>query len=135
VRALRPGGLYLNEIGGWQELAGPRLDLMTHFASEAGFELRPQGVDDVSAVDGVLASQGATARGLPVVMLSESNTYEKTIADLESGTWSCTWQASEDARVAAGRQTRQWAARRYGDLSQVYEYSVPLQWRAYELPQ
>lgn len=134
ARVLVPGGVYLNDLGGWHQITGPRIELMKRFAAEAGFGLTARGANDVDAVEGALSMLGATPRPLATVSLEESSTYEKSIEDLENGIWSCTWETPKEARRAAAAAVRPWAAGRYGDLSARYLYSVPITWMAYDLP-
>jgi ubiquinone/menaquinone biosynthesis C-methylase UbiE len=133
VRVVRPGGLYLNELGGWHQLSGPRVDMMRFFAEEAGFSMMARGANKVDEVDRMMISLGAGVRPLPTITHTESSTYEEIIGHLEKGTWSCTWQTTDAARRAAGARLRPWAAERYGDLSQSLEYSIQIAWRAYDL--
>jgi ubiquinone/menaquinone biosynthesis C-methylase UbiE len=134
ARVVSSGGVYLDDLGGWSQMSGPRRNMMEIFATEAGFAFTPRGAGDVEDVDRVMISAGAAVRPLPTVMFENSDTYSNVIEHLERGTWSCTWQTSADARAAAGRKLRKWAEDRYGDLSKTFEYSVPIEWRAYDLP-
>jgi SAM-dependent methyltransferase len=134
ARVVKAGGLYLNDLGGWQQMSGPRVDLMQHFADEAGFEMNARGANDVRDVTEVMASLGGSERRLHTIPLQEATTYEEIIKRLENGTWSCTWQATEAARRAAGERLRSWAKSRYGDLDRKIEHTVPIEWHAYELP-
>jgi hypothetical protein len=107
--------------------------MLRYFAAAAGFDMTPRGAEDAGTVDRFMISVGATVRPLPTVSLEDTHTYSEVIEHLERGMWSCTWQASEDARRRAGLELGTWAAQRYGDLSQSFTYSVPIRWRAYDL--
>jgi ubiquinone/menaquinone biosynthesis C-methylase UbiE len=133
VRVVKKGGVYLNDIGGWQQMSGPRPEMLQYFASAAGFDITPRGADDASTVDRFMISVGATVRPLRIVTVQNTHTYSEVIDHLERGMWSCTWQASEEARRRGGLELRRWASRRYGDLSQSFTYSVPIRWCAYDL--
>jgi SAM-dependent methyltransferase len=133
VRVVRKSGVYLNDLGGWQQMSGPRPEMLQYFAAAAGFDMTPPGAEDAGAVDRFMTSVGATVRPLRTVTVENTLTYSEVIEHLERGMWSCTWQASEEARRRAGLELRRWASRRYGDLSQSFTYSVPIRWRAYDL--
>jgi ubiquinone/menaquinone biosynthesis C-methylase UbiE len=134
ARVVKAGGLYLNDLGEGQQMSGPRVDLMKHFADEAGFKMTLRGANDVRDVTEVVTSLGGRGRRLHTITLKEAATYEDLIKRLENGTWSCTWQVTDTARRAAGAKLRSWAESRYGDLDQKLEYTVPIEWHAYELP-
>lgn len=134
ARVVKAGGIYLNDLGGGQQMSGPRVDLMQHFADEAGFEMNARGANHVRDVTEVVTSLGGTERRLATVAVNESMTYEEIIEHLEKGTWSCTWETTEATRSAAGERLRSWAEGRYGRLDQNVEYTVPIEWHAYELP-
>jgi SAM-dependent methyltransferase len=134
ARVVGAGGLYLNDLGGWQQMSGPRVELMQHFAEEAGFEMNARGANDVRDVTEVVSSLGGSDRRLNTISLKEATTYEEIIKRLENGTWSCTWQATDKARRGAGKRLRRWAENRYGNLDHKVEYTVPIEWHAYELP-
>jgi SAM-dependent methyltransferase len=133
VRVILPGGVYLNDLGGWDRLAGPRVELMKRFGIEAGFELKARGANDVDEIDRAMALCGRRPRALPAVTFEESHTYEQTIIDLENGIWSYVWEIPDEVRRTAGAKLRRWAADRYGDLTRTYESRVSIEWRTYEV--
>jgi SAM-dependent methyltransferase len=133
VRAVRPGGVFLNDIGGWRQETGPWMELLGRFAAEAGFELRPPGTDRSEEVDQALAGLGATPRALATIPRARDWTYEETVRSLEEGLWSLTWQVDEPTRRRAAAATREWAEQRFGGLSQSFTSKSTISWRAYDL--
>ena len=134
VRVVKPGGVYVNDIGGWEQMTGPRVEMMEFFAAEAGFDATPRGTGIPGEVTAEMRSLRARERALPAVPFRETTTYAEIIDNLERGTWSCTWGAGDAARRTAGKKLRHWAASRYGDIDAKVEYEVPIEWLAYDLP-
>jgi SAM-dependent methyltransferase len=129
--AVRPGGIFLSDHGEWQ---GVFRELGDRFVELAHLEPSTRGVDNVDEIDAEMRSLGATPRVLPEIVMRKAKTYEQIISSLEDGTWSRTWQATEDVRRVAGAELRRWAERRYGDLGREGEIDSNIVWRAYDLP-
>ena len=134
VRVLKPGGIFLNDLGGWKETPGPLLEIMHKFADEAGFQLRHRGANDVEEVSAAMVELGAAPRALAPVKGHRRETLDEVLRLYEEGRWSCTWQVGEDALRRAGRVTRAWAEERFGDLSQEITVDYDIHWHAYDLP-
>ena len=132
VRVVRGGGVVLVDRGGWQSLAH---EIGERFGQEAGVAAQVgMAVDEILALDELMASMGAHLRLLPEVENVQRVTLEEIIGSLERGEYSATWWVSESDRHRAAAAVRTWAAERYGDLTEPRTLRVAIRWRAYDLP-
>jgi SAM-dependent methyltransferase len=131
VDAVRPGGVFLLDHGDWQ---GVFREIGDRFIDLARLDRSNRGVDRVEDIDAAMRVRGATPRLLPEIVMRKPRSYEQMISSLEDGTWSRTWQASEEVRRAAGAELRRWSEERYGDLSQEIVDETSILWHAFDLP-
>jgi SAM-dependent methyltransferase len=133
VRVVRPGGVFLAELGHYDET---RSEVQRRFAEIAGVSVDPVGLDwaDYAALDAEMAGHGATLRILPSV----HETWEDALGDfldgIEQGMYSWTWAVPEDVRLRTLADLRPWAAERFGALDEVRRSPLLQVWRAYDLP-
>ena len=131
ARVVRAGGVVLVDRGGWQSLAH---EVGERFGQEAGVPTQVgMAVEEIPALDELMASMGARLRLLSEVENVRQVTLEEIIGGLERGEYSATWAASEADRLRAATAVRAWAAERYGDLNESRTFRTSIRWRAYEL--
>jgi SAM-dependent methyltransferase len=133
VRVLRPGGIFLSDLGGWGSFhQAHHQSILQRWAEIGGFEIDPRGASEVAQVNNAMADLGLRVRELPVIVSTKSYTLVELLGALADGLWSCTWDAPEDARRAAAGQIEPWVEEKFGDLSEPREYEIHIAWRAYE---
>lgn len=125
------GGFVLHDFGDfghyeWREL-------MERFLAEAGLSNRHRGANEAEEVDAASCELGATVRLLDPIQGTRKISLERSIAGLERGTFSITWDADEETRRDAAARVRPWAEQRFGDLHIEREIPFEVQWRVYEL--
>jgi SAM-dependent methyltransferase len=134
IRVVQPGGVFLNNLGGWNDTTGPWLELQERFAAEAGLELEHIGAKDVSEVDDAMAAYGATAgRRLDPITDSKVSTLKHQLEGFAEGRWSFTWRADEAVRRAAVKRLTPWAEERFGGPDARFEFGTEIVWTAYRL--
>ena len=133
VRVVRPGGVVLANVGGFDDA---RFDIKRRFAELTGISTDPVGLfwDDVDPLDAEMDRHRATLRILPSIRHEGEDTLEEFLEGIEDGRWSWTWPASDAARRRAVARIRPWAAERFGPLDRVERYEFATVWRAYDLP-
>jgi SAM-dependent methyltransferase len=131
VRVVAPGGLILVDLGGGPTAIGR--EVTAAFNRFAALDRPRPGCTDPGALDRAFADLGATVRLAAPVTFEPSFTIAGLLHRFEGNLFSSTWSLSEDARADAVRQTRTWAAERFGDLDAQRADKVTIQWRAYEL--
>ena len=134
-RVVRPGGVIVVEPGGSM---GPWHELLEVFRDEVGDAAAPVGLDifrDPDALDPVFVELGSIRRELPRVAERYSGTLEEFFEATSGRKHSWTWRVPEDALHRAIRMVRAWAEERYGELTRTTEGSIPLTWRAYDIPE
>jgi len=131
VRVVRPGGVILIDLGG----PSPHLiqEVRDRFLVAAGASLEPRGTHDIIALTGVMHSLGASPRELPPIIDHREVTPEATVAVLEAGMFSITWDIDAETRMRAGGIVREWATKRYGSLEEPQPITFEMHWRAYDL--
>jgi ubiquinone/menaquinone biosynthesis C-methylase UbiE len=131
VRVVRPGGVILIDLGG----PNPHLiqEVRDKFLVTAGASLAPRGTHDVAAVTEVMHSLGASLRELPPISDHPEVTPEATVAVLEAGVFSITWDIDAATRTRAGRIAREWATKQYGSLEEPQPVAFEMRWLAYDL--
>ena len=132
VRVVRPRGVALVDLGGWG--SGPGEEIHSYFCAQAGIAARHRGANEPAELDEFMSSMGMGVRELDPITESHETTHEDTIARLESGIFSFTWDTSEENRRQAGEATRAWARDRFGPLDQTYSYDTTVAYRAYDAP-
>jgi SAM-dependent methyltransferase len=133
VRVVRPGGLFLVELGAYDET---RLQIQQRFGEIARVSLDPVGLDwaDYASLDAEMSDHGATLRILPPVHEESDETIGAFVEGIDEGRYSWTWTVDEDVRRRAAAELRTWAAERFGPLDDVRRLTYPQVWRAYDLP-
>lgn len=133
LRAVRPGGVILVDIGGDASGLGP--EVRRHFfgRTSVGERDRP-GLTDLARLDELMARHGLSIRSLRPVVRRSERTLEEVIGRLEEGTLSGCWTLSDEERRSAAQATREWALGRYGRLDRPYVFEAAITWRAYDLP-
>jgi SAM-dependent methyltransferase len=136
VRVVRPGGIFLSDLGGWGRVYGdPHRSIMRRWAEVAGIELKHRGVEEVAQVSDAMAELGWTARELPVIYSTRTYTLGELLEALADGVWSCTWHAPGEARRAAALEVKPWVEKTFGDLSEARQHAIKIEWNAYESPE
>lgn len=133
VRVVRPGGVFLNNLGGWNDTTGRWVELQERFAEEAGLDLEHIGAKDVSEVDHAMTAVGATARRLGRIGDAKVSTLRTQLDGLAEGRWSFTWRVDDDARRAAVDRITPWAEKRFGGPDARLEFGTDIMWTAYRL--
>jgi SAM-dependent methyltransferase len=133
VRVVRPGGVVLVNLGGFDDT---RFEIKRRFAELTGISTDPVGLfwDDVDPLDAEMDRHRATLRILPPIRHEGDDTLEEFLDGIDQGRWSWTWAAPDEARRRAVRELRPWAVERYGPLDRVERYEFATVWRAYDLP-
>jgi SAM-dependent methyltransferase len=135
ARVVRPGGIFLNNLGGWKDATGRWVELLEHFAEEAEISLEHIGAKDLQEVDDVMAAFGATAHRLERLQDSRVSTLQSQLDGLALGRWSVTWRVDDALRRAVVERISPWAVNRFGDLDAPFEFGTEVVWTAYTLPQ
>jgi hypothetical protein len=81
-----------------------------------------------------MARLGGRRRELPEVRIKPTDTLEAFFASIEGRRYSWTWRVTDADLDRALPRVRRWAEERFGDPSAVLAESVPMLWRAYDLP-
>jgi hypothetical protein len=92
------------------------------------------GVIDLDEIGNYLARKGAGSRSLQATEERRRLSPEELISRLEDGQYSFTWSSPPETRVQAGRTVREWAANRYGSLTDPVENHYVIGWRVFDLP-
>ncbi|MGH2729965.1 MAG: class I SAM-dependent methyltransferase [Actinomycetota bacterium] len=131
VRVVKPGGVILIDLGG----RNPHLitDVRDKFLVAAGASLEARGTHDIGALTEVMASLGGSVREIPPIVNRREVTPEATVALLEAGMFSISWDIDAETRMRAGGLVREWATKRYGSLDEPVPLTFEMHWRAYDL--
>lgn len=132
IRAVGPAGKILHDFGdfGHYEWA----DILQFFLDSAGAVNRHRGANDVREVDEHLLARGLRLIGEEVVPAKRRSTYARSIAAMEGGIFSITWDIPEDSRGRAADATRAWVTSQLGDLDEEREIHFEVRWKIYEVP-
>jgi SAM-dependent methyltransferase len=131
-RVVRPGGVLLVTRG--RPESGLHTDITLRARSAAGWTMPPGRLDDLGALDDYIRSAGGAVTALAAIPTDEPATAEDALRAIETNLMSWTWDISDEARLAAAHDVREWVTQTYGDpATQVIE-SSPVQWRCYRLP-
>lgn len=133
VRVVEPGGVFLNDLGGWTDATGPWRQIHERFAAEAGLDLRHRGAREAATVNDAMGQIRARARRLPAIFDSRKSTLKGQMDGLAEGLWSFTWQVPEATRRAAVEKVRTWAYAHFGDPEARIEVGTEIAWTAYDL--
>jgi SAM-dependent methyltransferase len=133
VRVVRPGGVFLVELGAYDE---ERFAIQQRFGEIVGASLDPVGLNwaEYQPLDAEMAGQGATLRILPPVHEVWEDALGEFLDGVEQGRYSWTWQVPDDVRRRVTAELRPWAAERFGPLDETRRSTLPQVWRAYDLP-
>jgi SAM-dependent methyltransferase len=132
ARVVGAGGRLLVNLGGWDR--GVWREIEERFVAEAGVNNPRPGATDAREVDALLAEAGATVRVLPDIVDARRLSYGELIDRIESGMYSFTWGADEDARRRGAEAVREWVLAEHGRLDEVHDKLWSVSWRAYDLP-
>lgn len=133
IRVVRPGGVFLNNLGGWNDTTGRWLELQQRFATEAGLALEHIGAKDVSEVDDAMAAYGATARRFDPITDSRVSTLKHQLEGFAEGRWSFTWRADAAVRRAAVERITPWAEERFGGPDARFQFGTEIAWTVYRI--
>jgi SAM-dependent methyltransferase len=133
ARVVRPGGVFLIELGAYDET---RFEIQQRFGRLAGVSMDPVGLNwaDHGPLDAEMARHGAALRILPPVHETWEDALGEFIDGIAEGRYSWTWTVPDDARRRVVAELRPWAAERFGALDEVRRSTLPQVWRAYDLP-
>ena len=130
LRVVRPGGLLVINIGGWQ---GVSLEIGAHLQTLLGKQSRRPGVTDAAELDACLAGRTAPPRVVEVAH-PEERTPGEVIDRFASGRFSWTWDLDPADLARAAEEARAWATERWGSLDTRLKDTFIDAWRLYELP-
>jgi ubiquinone/menaquinone biosynthesis C-methylase UbiE len=137
VRVLRPGGALIAAFGGdaatrqQVRMAPWRLAVREALARHGIVRVR-SGARTPQDVEAYLGDR-ATARMLPPVQVSETQTLAATLRDLEEQIYSWTWPYSRAQVLAASAGIRAWAEHENVPLDEEHEVVGTLEWWAFDL--
>jgi SAM-dependent methyltransferase len=133
IRVVRPGGVFLVELGAYDE---DRFAIQQRFGEIARISLDPVGLNwaEYEPLDAEMARHGAALRILPPVDEVWEDALGEFLDGIERGRYSWTWQVPDDIRRRVTAELRPWAAERFGPLDEVRRSTLPQFWRAYDLP-
>jgi len=127
-RVVKPGGVILVSSAGARDWES---EVSERFYAEAGAPAHPAPRPDVAAEMNRL---GSAVRSLRSRKVRSERSLEDLIASLEAGHFSRTWRLAPEVRRQAGKATRRWARRVYGDISALRALEIEITWEAFDLP-
>jgi SAM-dependent methyltransferase len=103
VRVIEPGGVLLVCLGAYDE---PSTEIRRKFTELTGVGTDPIGLTwgEHEVLDVHMGSLGARLRLLPPIPEEDEETLGEFLDAIEEGRWSCTWNASDEARRDAVRE-------------------------------
>jgi ubiquinone/menaquinone biosynthesis C-methylase UbiE len=134
-RVVRPGGVLLVTRGAQRAGSGLHAEITRRARSAAGWTMPPGRLDDLAALDEYIRAAGGAATSLAAIPTDEASTAEEALWAIETNLMSWTWELTNEARVAAAREVREWVTQTYGDPAAAAIASAPVQWRCYRLPE
>jgi SAM-dependent methyltransferase len=134
-RVVRPGGVLLVTRGAQRAGTGLHAEITRRARAAAGWTMPAGRLDDLAELDAHLRSAGGEVTSLPAILTDDPATAEDALRAIESNLMSWTWDFSDETRVAAAREVREWVTQAYGDPASVVIASAPVQWRRYRLPE
>jgi hypothetical protein len=133
---VRPGGVLLVDLGGLgiDQARGWWREARTVFADAAGIDRHPEGPEIRGRVEAALRARGASVRPLPAIVEQTRVSSEASIARLERGLYSFTWDATEDQRRRGADAVRAWLRGKDDSLTERTDVTRTIRWLAYDLP-
>ena len=129
MRVVRPGGVVLTDLGGWD----PLIKQMRHrFTQAVGLAKPFPGTDNPEELDAEFEARGARVRVLPGIEEPNEVLTESLIRRFERAQLSYTWQLDDEALRRGVTELRSWAAQALGPGPHRTVNTV--QWRVYDLP-
>ena len=92
-------------------------------------------LDDLAPLDEHIRAAGGAATSLPAIPTDDPATAEDALRAIETNLMSWTWDFTDETRVAAAHEVREWVTQTYGDPAAQVIASAPVQWRRYRLPE
>jgi SAM-dependent methyltransferase len=132
VRVVRPGGVFLVNLGAYEEA---RKAIQDRFAEITGVSLKPVGLhwDDYDELESAMAALGARMRELPSVHEGGTETLGEFVNGIEQNRYSWTWPLADGERLRAVDEIRSWAEQRFGSLDERKPFEHATRWLAYDL--
>jgi ubiquinone/menaquinone biosynthesis C-methylase UbiE len=134
-RVVRPGGVLLVTRGAQRSGAGLHAEITRRTRAAARWTMPPGRLDDLAELDEHVRAVGGKATTLPAIPTDYPGTADDALRAIETGLMSWTWDLTDETRVAAAQEVREWVTQTYGDPSSVVIASAPVQWRRYRLPE
>ncbi|MGZ4132546.1 MAG: class I SAM-dependent methyltransferase [Actinomycetota bacterium] len=132
VRAVRPGGVAVLQVGGY---GGRRAEIQDRFGEVAQIAHVPVGLmwGATGEMDAAMTDLGASMRDLPSFHDEGRGSLDGYLRALEENKYSWTWKADPDRVRRAAAEVRAWAEARWGPLVDVPDDDHEVRWRAYDL--
>lgn len=132
VRVVRPGGVFLVNLGAYEEA---RKAIQDRFAEITGVSLDPVGLHwaDYDQLESAMTALGARVRELPSVNEGGTESLGEFVEGIEENRYSWTWPLPEDRRLRAAAEVRSWAQERFGSLDERKPFEHATRWLAYDL--
>jgi ubiquinone/menaquinone biosynthesis C-methylase UbiE len=140
VRVLRPGGALIASFPGGEAAArlqirmAPWRPAVRDVLAQHGIVRTRSGARTPRDVRAYLGDR-ASARMLPPVTVTQTQTLAGTLRDLEEQLYSWTWPYSREQVRAAGAGIRAWAQRENVSLDEEHPVEGALEWWAFDLKQ
>ena len=132
VRAVRPGGVFLVNLGAY---GGPRKEIQERFAEITGVPIEPVGLrwGDYDQLVSAMTALGGRVRVLPTVHEGGNETLGEFVEGIEENRYSWTWPLGDDQRLRAAADVRSWAQERFGALDEPRPFEHGTRWLAFDL--
>lgn len=132
VRAVRPGGVFLVNLGAY---GGPRKEIQERFAEITGVPIEPVGLHwgDYDQLVSAMTVLGGRVRELPTVHEGGNETLGEFVEGIEENRYSWTWPLGDDQRLRAAADVRSWAQERFGALDEPRPFEHGTRWLAFDL--
>jgi SAM-dependent methyltransferase len=132
VRVVRPGGVFLVNLGAYEEA---RKAIQDRFAEITGVSLDPVGLHwaDYDELESAMTALGARVRELPSVNEGGTESLGEFVEGIEENRYSWTWPLGDDERLLAAAEVRSWAEERFGPLDERQRFEHATRWLAYDL--
>jgi SAM-dependent methyltransferase len=134
-RVVRPGGVLLVTRGAQRAGAGLHAEITRRARAAAGWTMPPGRLDDLTELDAHMRAAGGEVTSLPAIPTDYPGTADDALRAIETNLMSWTWDFTDETRVAAAQEAREWVTQTYGDPASVVIASAPVQWRCYRLPE
>lgn len=134
ARVVRPGGVMVIHLGAY---GGPWDEIHARFAEIVDAPVDPVGIGwhREHELDAEVERLGGRLRLLPTLRDPNAEPLQRFLDGIEQDRYSWTWPVPEDVRLAAVRELRVWAERRFGPLDRPCPFETEIVWRAYDLPE